>query len=110
MPETATSNRGVCARTSSIRDGLVGAERGQQATRPCRSGYAVAFHRRDHRTCPSRWLIDAIGDSGNATVFGPYGHGGSARMIAYPMMLWLVALGGYLMAAAFGGRIGTLTS
>jgi hypothetical protein len=31
-------------------------------------------------------------------------------MIAYPMMLWLVALGGYLMAAAFGGRIGTLTS
>jgi hypothetical membrane protein len=45
-------------------------------------------------------VLMVIGDSGNATVFGPYGHGGSERMIAYPMMLWLVALGGYLMAGA----------
>lgn len=39
-----------------------------------------------------------IGDSGNTVVFGPYGHGGTERMIAYPVMLWLVALGGYLIA------------
>ena len=38
-----------------------------------------------------------IGDSGNSAVFGPIGHGGSERMIAYPAMLWLLAFGGYLM-------------
>jgi hypothetical protein len=31
-------------------------------------------------------------------VFGPPGHGGTERMIAYPAMLWLLAFGGYLMA------------
>jgi hypothetical membrane protein len=43
-------------------------------------------------------VVMVIGDSGNPAVFGPYGHGGSERMIAYPVMLWLVALGGHLMA------------
>jgi hypothetical membrane protein len=43
-------------------------------------------------------VLMVIGDSGNTAVFGPYGHGGSERMIAYPVMLWLAALGGYLMA------------
>ena len=43
-------------------------------------------------------VLMVIGDSGNPAVFGPYGHGGSERMIAYPVMLWLTALGGYLMA------------
>jgi hypothetical membrane protein len=43
-------------------------------------------------------VLMVIGDSGNPAVFGPIGHGGSERMIAYPIMLWLVALGGYLMA------------
>jgi hypothetical protein len=40
-----------------------------------------------------------IGDSGNPGIFGPIGHGGAERMIAYPAMLWMVALGGYLMGA-----------
>jgi hypothetical membrane protein len=43
-------------------------------------------------------VVMAIGDSGNPAIFGPIGHGGTERMIAYPVMLWLVALGGYLMA------------
>ncbi len=30
--------------------------------------------------------------------FGPIGHGGAERMIVYPVMLWLVAFGGYLLA------------
>jgi hypothetical membrane protein len=42
-------------------------------------------------------VLMVIGDSGNPAVFGPIGHGGSERMIAYPVMLWLLALGGYLM-------------
>jgi hypothetical protein len=43
-------------------------------------------------------IVMVIGDSGNPAVFGPIGHGGAERMIAYPVMLWLLALGGYLMA------------
>ena len=43
-------------------------------------------------------VLMVIGDSGNPAVFGPIGHGGSERMIAYPAMLWLLAFGGYLMA------------
>ena len=40
-----------------------------------------------------------VGDAGNPSVFGPIGHGGAERMIVYPVMLWLLAFGGYLMAA-----------
>ena len=40
-----------------------------------------------------------IGDAGNAAAFGPIGHGGTERMIVYPVMLWMLAFGGYLMAA-----------
>ncbi|HEX6138968.1 MAG TPA: DUF998 domain-containing protein [Candidatus Limnocylindria bacterium] len=43
-------------------------------------------------------VIMVIGDGGNPAVFGAIGHGGTERMIAYPTMLWMVALGGYLMA------------
>jgi hypothetical membrane protein len=43
-------------------------------------------------------VLMVIGDSGSTWVFGPIGHGGSERMIAYPAMLWLLAFGGYLMA------------
>jgi len=39
-----------------------------------------------------------IGDAGNAAAFGPIGHGGTERMIVYPVMLWMLAFGGYLMA------------
>jgi hypothetical membrane protein len=38
-----------------------------------------------------------IGDAGNTAAFGPIGHGGTERMIVYPVMLWLVAFGGYLL-------------
>jgi hypothetical protein len=44
-------------------------------------------------------VIMVIGDAGNPGIFGPTGHGGAERMIVYPAMLWMVALGGYLMGA-----------
>jgi hypothetical membrane protein len=43
-------------------------------------------------------VLMAIGDAGNSAAFGPIGHGGTERMIVYPVMLWMVAFGGYLMA------------
>ena len=43
-------------------------------------------------------VLMVVGDSGNAQVFGAIGHGGAERMIVYPVMLWLMALGGYLAA------------
>ena len=42
-------------------------------------------------------VIMVIGDGGNPAIFGPIGHGGAERMIVYPVMLWLLALGGYLI-------------
>ena len=42
--------------------------------------------------------IMVVGDGGNAAIFGPIGHGGTERMIVYPAMLWLLVVGGYLMA------------
>lgn len=40
------------------------------------------------------------GDVGGITAaFGPIGHGGTERLIAYPGLLWLTAFGGYLMAS-----------
>jgi hypothetical membrane protein len=44
-------------------------------------------------------VLMAIGDAGNAAAFGPIGHGGTERMIVYPVMLWLIAFGGTLLAA-----------
>jgi len=44
-------------------------------------------------------LVMIVGDAGNGAVFGPIGHGGSERMIAYPVMAWLMAFGGYLMGS-----------
>ena len=43
-------------------------------------------------------VVMVIGDSGNPAIFGAIGHGGAERMIVYPAMLWMLALGGYLMA------------
>jgi len=43
-------------------------------------------------------VLMAIGDSGDAAAFGSIGHGGTERMIVYPVMVWMLALGGYLMA------------
>lgn len=45
-------------------------------------------------------VIMVIGDAGNPAVFGAIGHGGTERMIIYPVMLWLLALGGYLLGEA----------
>ena len=45
-------------------------------------------------------VLMAIGDGGNVAAFGPIGHGGTERMIVYPVMLWLVAFGGYLLGKA----------
>ena len=50
-------------------------------------------------------VVMAIGDSANPAIFGPIGHGGTERMIAYPVMLWLIALGGYLMAQRPDGSV-----
>ena len=47
-------------------------------------------------------VLMALGDAGNAAAFGPIGHGGTERMIVYPVMLWLVAFGGYLLATGEG--------
>ena len=44
-------------------------------------------------------VLMAIGDSVNSGVFGAMGHGGAERMIVYPVMLWLLAFGGSLMAS-----------
>jgi hypothetical membrane protein len=43
-------------------------------------------------------VLMVIGDGGNPDAFGVIGHGGTERMIVYPVMLWMMALGGYLMA------------
>jgi hypothetical membrane protein len=43
-------------------------------------------------------VLMVIGDAGNPAVFGPIGHGGAERMIVYPVMLWMLAFGGWLMA------------
>lgn len=47
-------------------------------------------------------VVMLVGDGGNAAVFGPIGHGGSERMIAYPAMIWLLLLGGYLIGRGRG--------
>ena len=44
-------------------------------------------------------VLMVIGDAGNTAAFGPIGHGGTERMIVYPAMLWMLAFGGWLMAA-----------
>jgi hypothetical membrane protein len=42
-------------------------------------------------------VVMVIGDAGSTNVFGAIGHGGTERLIVYPAMLWLLALGGSLM-------------
>jgi len=36
-------------------------------------------------------------DLGAISLYGPIGHGGLERMIVYPILIWSIALGGYLM-------------
>ncbi len=47
-------------------------------------------------------VLMVIGDGGNAAAFGVIGHGGTERMIVYPVMLWMLAFGGWLMASPTG--------
>jgi hypothetical membrane protein len=42
-------------------------------------------------------VLMVIGDGGNAAAFGPIGHGGTERMIIYPVMIWMITFGGYLL-------------
>jgi len=49
-------------------------------------------------------VLMALGDGGAAWAFGPIGHGGTERMIVYPVMLWLVALGGALLGEGGTGE------
>ena len=66
---------------------------------------------------PMRWIsivagvvgfvfvaLMVIGDGGNAAAFGSIGHGGTERMIVYPVMLWMLAFGGYLMRGSGADR------
>ncbi len=43
-------------------------------------------------------VVHFLSDSGIMNLYGPIGHGGSERMIVYPVLLWFVGFGGYLMA------------
>jgi hypothetical membrane protein len=55
-------------------------------------------------------VLMALGDAGNAAAFGSIGHGGTERMIVSPVMLWLVAFGGYLLAKSEGSDVPTQRS
>jgi hypothetical membrane protein len=50
-------------------------------------------------------VVMVIGDAGQPAVFGPIGHGGAERMIAYPPMFWLLAFGGYLAGGGVVRRV-----
>lgn len=41
-----------------------------------------------------------LGGSGLPAVFGPFGYGGTERMIVYPPMVWALVFGGSLLGAA----------
>lgn len=45
-------------------------------------------------------VLMAVGDAGTVAAFGPIGHGGTERMIIYPVMLWLLVFGGYLLGSS----------
>jgi hypothetical protein len=51
-------------------------------------------------------VLMALGDAGYSAAFGAIGHGGTERMIVYPVMLWLLVLGGYLIAEGNRGEDG----
>jgi hypothetical membrane protein len=42
-------------------------------------------------------VLMVLGDAGTTAAFGPIGHGGTERMIIYPVMIWMIAFGGYLI-------------
>ncbi|WP_459191940.1 DUF998 domain-containing protein [Halosimplex sp. J119] len=42
-------------------------------------------------------VLMIVGDAGNTAAFGPINHGGTERMMVYPVMIWMIAFGGYLL-------------
>lgn len=50
-------------------------------------------------------VLMIIGDAGNAAAFGPINHGGTERMMVYPVMIWMIAFGGYLLGSGGGTRM-----
>ncbi|HHT74629.1 MAG TPA: DUF998 domain-containing protein [Euryarchaeota archaeon] len=42
-------------------------------------------------------IIMGMAYAGMELLFGPIGYGGTERMIVFPVMVWLLGLGGYLM-------------
>jgi hypothetical membrane protein len=49
-------------------------------------------------------FVHFLSDADIMNLYGPIGHGGSERMIVYPAILWMVGLGGYLMASTSGSE------
>ena len=47
-------------------------------------------------------IVMFLGDAGMADMFGPIGHGGAERMIVFPVMIWMLGFGGYLMSPSAG--------
>jgi len=45
-------------------------------------------------------ILHFLSDTGFLNAYGVIGHGGSERMIVYPVLLWFIAFGGYLMASS----------
>lgn len=45
-------------------------------------------------------FVHLLSDFDILSLYGFIGHGGSERMIVYPVLLWLVAYGGYLIASS----------
>lgn len=45
-------------------------------------------------------IIHILSDATIMNLYSIIGHGGSERMIVYPVLLWLIAFGGYLMASS----------
>lgn len=45
-------------------------------------------------------VVMFVSDAGMIDLFGPIGHGGTERMIAYPPMIWMFAYGSMLMSTS----------
>ncbi|MFB6086487.1 MAG: DUF998 domain-containing protein [Halodesulfurarchaeum sp.] len=43
-----------------------------------------------------------LGGSGVTAVFGPFGYGGTERMIVYPVLTWALVFGGFLLGTEAG--------
>ena len=69
------------------------------------SDYVKRIESRARERAPTTVKGTYIGTLLGAAAFGPIGHGGTERMIVYPVMLWLVAFGGYLLGESDHGTV-----